>query len=60
MVMDDRRVTITKAQDEGLQKLQSEKKQLGLALKNRKNELDTANLLVYGLNNQLKDAEKGH
>ena len=57
MVLDDRRVTISRAQDEGIQKLQSEKDQLGIALKNKKNELNTANLLASGLNNQLKDAQ---
>ena len=49
MVMDDRRVNIARAQDEGIQKLQLEKEHLKDALKKKKNELDTASLLASGL-----------
>ena len=58
MVLDDRRSIISRAQDEALQKLQLDKEQLKDALKKKKKELDTANLLSSGLDNQLKDAQK--
>ena len=51
-------MTISRAQDEGIQKLQSEKDQLGAALNKKKKKLDTANLLASGLDNQRKDAQK--
>ena len=58
MVLDDRRAIISRAQDEALQKIQQEKEQLKDALKKKMRELDTANLLASGLDNQLKEAQK--
>ena len=58
MVLDDRRAVISRAQDEALQKLQQEKEHLKDALKKKKKELDTANLLASGLDHQLKEAQK--
>ena len=55
MVLDDRRVIISRAQEEGLQKLQQDKEHLQDALKKKRKELDTANLLASGLDHQLKD-----
>lgn len=43
MVLDDMRVTIIRAQDDGLKKLQEEKGLLVSELKGKKKELDTAN-----------------
>lgn len=56
MVLDDKRFTITRAQDDGLKKLQDEKGLLMSELKGKKKELDIANGVVAGLNNHLKDS----
>lgn len=57
MVLDDKRFTITRAQDDGLKKLQDEKGLLMSELKGKKKELDIANGVVAGLNNHLKDSQ---
>jgi len=58
MVLDDRRVIVSRAQEEALQKLQQEKDLLKEALKKKKKELDTAQLLASSLDHQLKEAQK--
>ena len=58
MVLDDRRVIVSRAQEEALQKLQQDKDLLKEALKKKKKELDTAQLLASSLDHQLKEAQK--
>ena len=56
--MDDRRVIVSRAQEEALQKLQQDKELLKEALKKKKKELDTSQLLASGLDHQFKEAQK--
>lgn len=57
MVLDDRRVIVARAYDEGLNKVELDKELLRAELKDKKKELDTSGKIITGLTNQLKDAQ---
>lgn len=50
MVLKDRRVSLARAQDEGLKRLDKENRLLRDELRSKKKELDTFTHFVYGLN----------
>lgn len=57
MVLDDRKVSITRTHDKGLKKLQEDKDQLREKLKAKKKDLETLSRVIYGLNQLLGDAQ---
>ena len=50
MVLDDRRFSLIRSQDEGLKKLDGDTNLLREELKTKKKELDTSAKVIFGLN----------